>query len=46
MKSEPVPASHNGSRVFEVYLTFSEELALGYAVPPRTRSVHDRPTHP
>ena len=45
-KLELASASHNGSRAFEVYLTFSEEVALGYTLPPRTRSVHDRPTHP
>ena len=45
-EAEPVSASQNGSRAFEVCLTFTEELAPGYAVPPRTRSVHDRPTHP
>ena len=44
--AEPVSATQNGSRAFEVYLTFTEELAPGYAVPPRTRSVHGRPTHP
>ena len=45
-KLELVSASHSGSRTFEMYLTISEEVALGYAVPPRTRLVHDRPTHP
>ena len=45
-KLELVSASHSGSRAFEMYLTISEEGAPGYAVRPRTRLVHDRPTHP